>query len=471
MTSMTGLSQDFAAIQRIVGENSFSLEASTLAAYGVDRSFAVGDAGAVCFPRSAELVAAVLGCCNERNIAVVPSGGRTGLVGGATALKKSLVLSLDKLTTIGEVDSVAESVHVGAGVTTQQVHEHCEALGLTWPVDIASKGTSQIGGNIATNAGGIHVLRYGMTRNWVLGLRVATMDGKLLEMNRNLVKNNTNWDLMQLFIGSEGTLGVVTDATLRLTQLPSKRQTLFIGANSLETVTQLLTCSRKAPWTLHAFEFLDAACLRETSTFLRIRNPLGAPCNYYVVLEFDVGKSQESIEAWAVSLEIDGLQDAVVAQNETQRNAMWKLREGLGEALYAIGPGKTHDVSVPLSKTAAFVRIIRKRLDEALPELNVYLFGHVGDGNVHAHLVFPAGLSAESQAELVDTYDSLVYNTVVADYGGSISAEHGIGLEKRKYLHLSRSPLEIAVYSKVKNLFDPKGLLNPGKVLPAGASE
>ena len=434
-------------------------------AYQKDYSHHTGEASLVVRPKDATEVAAVLALCGEQQIPVVPSGGRTGFCGGATPSPGAVVLSLERLNRVDPVDTTSLTVRVGAGANTQRVHEHCEAAGLSWPIDLASRGSSQIGGNIATNAGGIHVVRYGMTRNWVLGLQVATMAGELLRLDKPLVKNNTGWDIMQLFIGSEGTLGVITEAVLRLAPAVQQRWTAFLAVDGEAGLASLVPKLRSAPFALLALEFLDAESLARAEAYYRTKAPLQARASYYVIVEYELaGHSPDEVTEWLASQSIAGLVDAVAAASAKDRAAMWLMREGLGEAWVSMGPGRTHDVSVSVSDTPGFLAQLRARTKQEHPQWCIYACGHLGDGNVHTHLVAPEGLDESECLALLDSYDDFVFRIVVEDYNGSVSAEHGIGLAKKKYLPWCRSPAEMAIFWSVKQLFDPKGLLNPGKV-------
>jgi FAD/FMN-containing dehydrogenase len=454
-----------AALEQRIGEGSVLRAPEDTQPYSQDYSSNPGRAELVVRPRTALEVSKVLALCREREITVVPSGGRTGFSGGATPDEDALVLSLERLNRIDPVDLTAHTVRVGAGVTTQSVHEHCEAVGLTWPIDLASRGSSQIGGNIATNAGGINVVRYGMTRNWVLGLEVATMSGELLKLDRPLVKNNTGWDIAQLFIGSEGTLGVITSAILRLAPAVSGRSTGFFAVRDEQALAGFVRTIRSAPFPLLALEYLDARSLERATEYYKKAAPIKTRTPYYVIAEFELaGHDSGAVEQWLADQEFEGVQDAVVAQSEKQRSDIWLMREGLGEAWVAMGHGRTHDVSVPVSDVPKFLIALQKRAAQSHPDWTILSCGHLGDGNVHTHLVAPEGMSVEARQDLWDSFDEFVFRIVVEEYAGSVSAEHGIGLSKKKYLPWCRGPAEMAIFRSVKKLFDPQGLLNPGKI-------
>ncbi|MBT8495350.1 MAG: FAD-binding oxidoreductase, partial [Deltaproteobacteria bacterium] len=438
------------AFERILDASSVVTDPADTEAYSHDYSSNPGRAELVVKPRTAADVAAVLGYCGEHRVAVVPSGGRTGFSGGATPGPGAIVLSLERLDSIEPVDTVAHTVRVGAGAITQDVHDHCEAAGLTWPIDLASRGSSQIGGNISTNAGGINVVRYGMTRNWVLGLEVATLRGELLRLDRPLVKNNTGWDIMQLFIGSEGTLGVITSAVLKLAPAVDKRCTAFFALRDEMAMAHFVETVRAAPFALLALEYLDQPSLRRAVDYYQTPAPIEVQAPYYVVVEYELaGHRQDDIEDWLSDLEVDGIEGAVVAQGEKQRASIWLMREGLGEAWVAMGSGRTHDVSVPVSQAAEFLRVLRERAAQEHPDWAIYGCGHLGDGNIHTHLRAPDGLGDAQLAQLWDQFDDFVFRIVTSEYRGSVSAEHGIGLSKKKYLPWCRSPAELDIFRAV----------------------
>lgn len=443
----------------------------TLATYGKDWTRVYEPApGAIVFPRSTAEVAAVLAVCNRHAIAVVPSGGRTGLAGGAVAPRGELVLSLEKMRAIGPVDAVGLTVRVEAGAITEAVHQACEVHGVTWPVDFASKGSSQVGGNIATNAGGVKVIRYGLTRQWVLGLTVALADGTVLELNGALEKNNTGVDLRQVFIGSEGTLGVITEATLKLARLPGHLDVFFFAVDSLAGVLRVFEAARQGPFQISAFEMLTDRCLARLERHRGIRSPLDTPASHYVLLEVEA-QDRGRLDAWLEEIvERELVVDGTLAAGLDQARALWALREGISESLSATGLPHKNDVALPIAALSAFCDELEAVFEARYPGWEICLFGHIGDGNLHINVMKPDAMSKEDFLARVHDADRAIFELVRA-HGGSISAEHGIGLLKREWLGYTRSEAEIALMRALKQVFDPKGILNPGKVLaPEGGA-
>jgi len=427
---------------------------------------------AIAFPRTTDHVSKIIAICNEENLPIVPSGGRTGLAGGAVAVRGELVLSLSRMRSMGEVDRLGATVRVQAGAVTEAVHAHCAPFGLTWPVDFASKGSSTIGGNIATNAGGVKVIRYGLTRQWVLGLQVVTATGTVIELGGALEKNNTGPDLRQWFIGSEGTLGIVTEATLKLTRLPPPASVLLLGASSVADVLALFKEARQAPFTLAAYEFFSAQCLARVLSHRRLRAPLDAHHNYYVLIEAegdgsseaDAARLAKTVEEWTMHLFEAGLaSDGTIAQHNAQARDLWSLREGISESLSATGLPHKNDIALPIAALEAFCADLESVFARRYPDWEVCLFGHVGDGNLHINVMKPNDMSRDEFFSKTSEADRDLFE-LVKRHHGSISAEHGIGLLKKDYLSYSRSPEEIALMRQLKHALDPKNILNPGKI-------
>lgn len=454
-------------LQSLFGERFCSDQPEDLEKYGQDWSGVVRPAPSlIAFPRSTEEVARFLKFCSEKEISVVPSGGRTGLSGGATAANGEVVLSLEKMNRIGRLDEKALTLEVEAGVITQAVHEHCEPHGLTWPVDFASKGSSQVGGNLSTNAGGVRVIRYGLTRNWVLGLTVVTMNGEVLRLNGALEKNNTGPDLRQVFIGSEGTLGVITEALLKLSPLPNEAKTrvCFFALEKFSRVIDLFAKARQSPMILSAFECLSRECLDEV-----VRHGLKSPFStedrgrVYALVEIEEttpGSADAFIEAaFESGLVLDGVQ----AQSPREKSELWALREQVAESILNRREVHQQDLSVPILSLEGFAADIEARYAKAYPEFEVFIFGHIGDGNLHIFIRKPKEMeSATFHARCAES-DEMLF-ALTQKFQGSISAEHGIGLLKKPALPYSRSPEELVYLRGLKQAFDPKGLLNPGKI-------
>ncbi len=441
-------------------------DAQDLATYGKDwtRVFTPNPALLV-RPRSTATVSKVVALCHDAKVPVVPSGGRTGLAGGAVAANGEVVLSLERLRAMGPVDPLALTVRVEAGAITEQVHAHCAAAGLFWPVDFASKGSSQVGGNIATNAGGVRVIRYGLTRHWVLGLTVVTGTGQVLELNGALEKNNTGVDLRQLFIGSEGILGVITEATLKLTRLPRAVSVFLFAVDSLDAVLALFERARRGPFTIMAFEFFTQACAQRLERHRSVRPPFDAPSSHYVLLEVE-DPLPGSLDGWLSGLFDEGaVQDGVLAQDEGQARTLWTLREGISESLSATGLPHKNDIALPIAGLRAFCAALEALLDAEYQGFELCLFGHIGDGNLHVNVMKPDGMDKGAFLARTHALDDDMFR-LVQRHQGSISAEHGLGLLKKDFVHYSRTKEELAVMRALKAALDPRGILNPGKVLP-----
>lgn len=433
---------------------------------------------AIAFPRSTDEVSRLLAACNEERVGVVPSGGRTGLAGGAVAANGEIVLSLTKMRRIDDVDRIGATVRVQAGAVTEAVHARCAPHGLTWPVDFASKGSSTIGGNIATNAGGVKVIRYGGTRHWVLGLEVVLANGQVLSGPGALEKNNTGLDLRQLFIGSEGTLGVVTEATLKLTRLPGATTVMLFGVRDVAGVLKLFHEARSGPFTISAYEFFSRRCLDRVVAHRGLRAPFSEPSDCYVLLEVEGEGSSEAdraglvarLEPWIERVFADELvTDGTLAQHSGEARDLWALREGISESLSATGLPHKNDVSLPIAALDAFASELEQLFAPGHGRYagwEICLFGHVGDGNVHINVMKPDAMDrAEFFAKTKEADRDLF--AVVQRHGGSISAEHGIGVLKKPFLSFTRSPAELEVMRAIKRALDPNGIMNPGKILDA----
>jgi FAD/FMN-containing dehydrogenase len=465
-----------ARIRASIRDDLLSVEPSDLTEYGRDWTRVVAPApSAVAFPRSTDEVSRLLAICSDEGLCVVPSGGRTGLAGGAVAAAGELVLSLARMRRLDEVDRLGGTVRVQAGAVTEAVHHHAAPEGFTWPVDFASKGSSTVGGNIATNAGGVRVIRYGLTRQWVLGLEVVLASGQVLSIGGALEKNNTGLDLRQLFIGSEGTLGVITEATLKLAPLPGATAVMLLGVRDVAAVLALFREARRAPFTLAAYEFFSQRCLDRVLSHRKLRAPTAERCEHYVLIEAegegrteaDGARLLERLEPWVTGIFASGLAvDGTLAQHGTEARDLWALREGISECLSATGLPHKNDVALPIGGLAAFTAELDAVFTRRYPGWEICVFGHVGDGNLHINVMKPEALSREDFYAKTKEADRDLFE-LVARHHGSISAEHGIGILKKPYLPYSRSEAEMAVMRQVKRALDPRGILNPGKVLDA----
>lgn len=453
-----------AAVQQLIGAKRLLAEAADLQRYGVDRTTIWQPApSAIALPGSVEEVQQLVLLANQYDVAVVPSGGRTGLSGGAVAKNGELVIALDRLNEVIEFNPIDRSVTVGAGMVTEALQNFAEQHGLYYPVDFASAGSSQIGGNIATNAGGIKVIRYGMTRDWVLGLKVVTGAGELLELNRGLLKNNTGYDLRHLFIGSEGTLGLICEATIKLARPPVDLAVLVLGVNDFPSIMTVLE-KYTAAMDLTAFEFFSEAALCRVTEHTGLARPFESQAPFYALLEFEQDGDQldTAMALFEQCLEAELVSDGVVSQSLSQAANLWKLREDISETLWHYKPYK-NDISVKVSKMPDFILEVDALVAERYPSFEVVWYGHIGDGNLHLNILKPAELALEQFVAQCSSVSSEV-SELVERYQGSISAEHGVGLLKKPYLKHSKSSEEIALMRAIRRSFDPKGILNPGKL-------
>ncbi|HET6587972.1 MAG TPA: FAD-binding oxidoreductase [Oleiagrimonas sp.] len=418
---------------------------------------------AVALPENIAEVQALVSWAIERKVAIVPSGGRTGLSGGAVAAHGELVVSFERMHRIGEFDPLDRTLTVEAGVVTETVQQAARERGLYYPVDFGSRGSSQIGGNIATNAGGIKVIRYGMTREWVSGLKVVDGRGELLDLNRGLVKNATGYDLRHLMIGSEGTLGLVVEATLRLTDAPRNLQVMLLAVPDMAAVMRLLELAR-GKLALTAFEFFTDKAMGHVLAGGG-QSPFDSRESCYVLVEYE-GTEDHDNAAMAVfehGMEKGWLTDGVMAQSEAQAQALWHLREGITESVARYTPYK-NDVSVRVSRVPAFLADMDALFAREYPDVEVVWFGHVGDGNLHISVLKPEGMDMIAFEHACERVTGMLCD-VLEKHGGSISAEHGVGLLKKPYLSRVRSAEEIELMRQMKRVFDPHGILNPGKLL------
>jgi FAD/FMN-containing dehydrogenase len=446
-------------------KSQWSVEAGDLEAYGRDwtRRFPP-KASVVLFPESTTDVQAVVQWAQQNKQALVPSGGRTGLAGGAVASKGEAVVSFDRMNKILEWNPIDRWVRLQAGVVTQELQEAAVSHGLYFPVDFASRGSSQIGGNVATNAGGIHVIRYGMMRDWVLGLEVVTGTGEILKLQDNLVKNNFGLDLKHLFIGSEGCLGLITEVSLKLTHAPQDRHCILVALDDLRSAFSILESLRRTT-TLHAFEFLDQACLEQVCAQHGLEKPFAEVARFLVVIdvdEKDLNRMIDLAEVWEAK---KWIVSAAVAQNEKQIEEFWQYRELISESLASLKPYK-NDVSVQVARVPEFLEAVDQVLTSQYPGVRSLYFGHLADGNVHINCV--RGSSQSEQAFATQSSQlALDITEILNRFGGSPSAEHGIGLLKQDLMNASLQADRMKWMRGIKSIFDPQGLLNPGKSFSA----
>ncbi|MDX5372373.1 MAG: FAD-binding oxidoreductase [Pseudomonadaceae bacterium] len=442
-------------------------DADSLDAYGKDwtKHFAPAPS-AIVFPKTIEQVQAIVRWANAHKVALVPSGGRTGLSAAAVAANGEVVVAFDYMNQILAFNEYDRTVVCQPGVVTKQLQLFAEDKGLYYPVDFASSGSSQLGGNIGTNAGGIKVIRYGMTRNWVAGLKVVTGAGELLELNRDLIKNATGYDMRQLFIGAEGTLGFVVEATMRLERAPKNLTAMVLGTPDFDSIMPVLHAFQNK-LDLTAFEFFSDKALAKILARGDVPPAFDTECPFYALLEFEASTEEvanQALETFEHCVEQGWVLDGVMSQSQQQLENLWKLREYISETISHWTPYK-NDISVTVGQVPAFLHDIDRIVEENYPDFEVVWFGHIGDGNLHLNILKPENLSKDEFFAKCAIVNKWVFETV-QKYNGSISAEHGVGMTKRDYLHYSRSPAEIAYMKAIKQVFDPNGIMNPGKIFP-----
>ena len=408
-------------------------------------------------PASTQEVSQVVAVCAQEDVAIVPQGGNTGLVGGSvpTGARRELVLALGRMNRIRTLDVLNDTVTVEAGCVLSAVQRAADEAGRLFPLSLAAEGSCQIGGNLSTNAGGVNVLRYGNARELVLGLEVVLPDGRVWDGLRGLRKDNTGYDLKQIFLGAEGTLGIITAAVLRLYPRPSAAATAWIALQTPRQAVELLAELReRLGERISAFELVSRACLEAVLAHVAaLRDPLPAPYPWYVLAQFaDSGSAAELHERVAQAL---AEYQAVLAQSGEQARSLWRIRETIPEAQFT---NVKHDISLPISHIPDFIALAEDELKTSFVQTEIYCFGHVGDGNLHYN-VGPERLLASR-----DAINRIVYDAVQR-LGGSISAEHGLGQLKREAIRAHKSPIELELMRRLKAALDPHGLMNPGKVL------
>ena len=461
-------------LEKVVGEAGLVRDEQRLQSYLSDwRNAYRGKAALVVRPASTEQVAAVVRLCSAAGVALVPQGGNTGLCGGSIpdGSGTQVVLSLTRMTQIRDVDAGNETITVEAGVLLQRLQEAAAEAGRLFPLSLGAEGSCTVGGNLATNAGGTAVLRYGNMRDLVLGLEVVLPDGRIWNGLRGLRKDNTGYDLKHLFVGSEGTLGIITAAVLKLYPAVRSRTTAWVALPSPQAAVDLIGRMRALCGDrLTGFELMS----RQSVEFV-LRHVAGCselfaePHPWYVLIELsdtlvDAPLAEMLESGLGEAFEQGEALDAVVASNEAQVAALWKLREGISEAQNHEGPSLKHDISVPVSGIPAFIAQADARLQQAFPGVRIIAYGHVGDGNLHYNISKPLGSEDAPFKAQAEAIMQLIYD-VTAAFAGSISAEHGLGQAKREAARRYKDPLELELMRTLKNALDPAGLMNPGKLL------
>ncbi len=446
-----------ADVERIVGSPHVITDPERTRSYEVDWTGRFrGSTPAVIRPGTHDEVVDVVRACNEHRVAIVPQGGNTGLVGGGVALGGEVTLHLGRLDRLDDVDDHAAQVTVEAGLTLGRLHAHAASAGLAYGVDLAARDSATIGGTIATNAGGVHVLRHGATRQQVMGVRAVLGDGSSVSHLDGLTKDNTGYDLAGLLCGSEGTLGIVTAARLRLVPRHDHTVVALLAFASLADAVAAVAAARRRLDSLHAAEVMFRDGVELVASVLELPDPLPAPHPVYVLLEaadhvdpFD--DLRHTVEA------MPGVLDAAVAQDGHRQAELWRYRDEHTAAINTLGPPHKLDVTLPLARLAPFVEQVAEAIAAVAPDARVWLFGHIADGNIHVNVT-----GVREDDERVD--DAVL--ELVAAFGGSISAEHGIGTAKKRWLHLNRTPAEIDAFRRIKHALDPNAILNPAVLLP-----
>jgi len=455
-----------ASIAEIVGADNLVSDDEAKQVYGLDWTRFYSPAPlCVVFPKSIEVVQALVLFASKNALSLVPSGGRTGLSGGAVACDGEVVVSFEKMNQVLEFDPIDQVVTVQPGLVTEALQQFAEDQGLFYPVDFASAGSSQIGGNLATNAGGIKVLKYGLTRDWVVGLKVVTGAGELLDLNRSLIKNATGYDLRHLFVGSEGTLGFIVEASMKLAQKPNNLTVALLAVPDMANIISVMTQFREHV-ELTAFEFFSDKALEHVLAHSELSRPFADRSAFYALIEFDQRNPavmDAALAAFESCVESGIAVDGVISQSEQQRKDIWRYREGISEAITPHTPYK-NDVSVRVSKVPAFLKAVDATVTSAYPEFEIVWFGHIGDGNLHLNILKPTDWPLDRFKRECEAVSEQVMK-LVQKFAGSVSAEHGVGLLKRDQLKYSRSAEEIEIMKAMKRVFDPAGIMNPGKLL------
>jgi len=472
--TMTVAEQVLDAIRSAVGPKGCTDDPQAMAPHLVERrGLWRGNCAMVVSPATTEEVSRVVHICHQAGVAVVPQGGNTGLVGGGVP-KGGIALALHRMKRIRDVDAINFTLTAEAGCVLADVQKAAEAADRLFPLSLGAEGSCQIGGNLSTNAGGVQVVRYGNARELVLGLEVVLPDGRVWDGLRGLRKDNTGYHLKHLFIGAEGTLGVITAAVLKLFPRPAWRETAFAAVPSPEAALGLFERARnEAADAITAFEFLSRRCLEIAAAHVPgVADPLAAPHPFYALIELSGfggadgrRRLRETMERLlAGALEAGIVTDATIAASATQAKALWRIREAVPEAQPALGASIKHDVAVPVSKVPAFLAEAAPAAENAVRGVRVVAFGHLGDGNLHFNLSQPEGMDGKAFLAERERLNRIVHD-IVAGLGGSFSAEHGIGKLKKSELRRYRTAEELALMRALKQALDPKGIMNPGTVL------
>ncbi|MEO6608366.1 MAG: FAD-binding oxidoreductase [Aestuariivirga sp.] len=453
----------------VVGEKHAIRDAADMVPYLKEwRDLWRGTSQLILRPSNTAEVSAIMKICNETKTPIIPQSGNTGLVGGQIPMKGEVVLSLDRMTRIIEVDAANDTMTVEAGAILKSVHEAADMVDRMFPLSLASEGSCRIGGNLSTNAGGLNVLAYGTARELCLGLEVVLPSGEIWNGLKKLRKDNTGYNLKELFLGSEGTLGIITAAVLKLYPKHRRQDTAIVGLSNVDNAVSLLSLAKsKSGNRVVAFELLSAIGVGFAVKHMNAVNPVATPCAWYVLIELaDAGETAlQDILEQALG---DGLVlDAAIASSDTQRNAMWHVRESMSESQKFEGGSIKHDVSVPVSSVPQLIERGSAAVLKFMPGARPVPFGHIGDGNIHFNISQPIGMDKQAYLDQWAAMNKVIFD-IVLELGGSISAEHGIGVLKRNDMAHIKTPLELQMMRGLKAQFDPNGILSPGRMLPDG---
>ncbi|WP_299867603.1 FAD-binding oxidoreductase [uncultured Hoeflea sp.] len=458
----------------ITGEANALTDPSAIEPHLIElRGLYKGESPLVLRPANTDEVAAILKLAHETGTAVVPQGGNTGLVGGQSPRPQmgEVVVLLNRLNRIRSLDPMGQTMVAEAGVILKQAQQAASEAGLLFPLSLGSEGSCQIGGNLSSNAGGTAVLAYGNTRQLCLGLEVVLPDGQIWNGLRALKKDNTGYDLRDLFIGAEGTLGIITAAVLKLFAAPRGQETIYAGVDSPQTALELFRLAQDVCGpSLTGFELIPRIGIEFTTRHIDgVRDPLSDPHPWYALIDISSSQSQEAARAMLETLfvEADGkglILDAAAAETGAQRQAFWHLRESMSPAQRPEGGSIKHDISVPVARVPEFLGRADRAVIDAMPGARIVAFGHMGDGNIHYNISQPVGADKAAFLARWKEMNEIVH-AIVLELDGSISAEHGIGQLKREELAAIRSPVEMGMMTRIKQAFDPRGIMNPGKVI------
>jgi len=473
MKTNSNLTEAIQKLKDIVGSNNFIDDDKEMDVYLSDwRNHFSGLSPLILKPTSTKMVSDILSICNQSSVSVVPQGGNTGLVGGSipSILGDEVIISMEKMNTILDIDPVNYTMTVEAGCILANIQDAALNSNRTFPLSLAAEGSCQIGGNLATNAGGTGVLRYGNAKELVLGLEVVMADGTIINSLKQLRKDNTGYDIKQFFMGSEGTLGIITKAVIKLFPVSRNKVSTILALPSIDsTVNALASLRSETGDTITAFEYMDRNCIDLLLRSLKINDFLNERYEHYALVELSSSRKNENLMAIlegaiSSSIETEHIIDAIVATNETQSAQFWNLRESLPDLLKRNGDFVTFDISVPISKLGELIEKANRICSDILLNSQAYIFGHIGDGNLHYYLFNSPEVSVDEFLNLKDKIKVSIYNLTM-QLDGSFSAEHGIGLAKKEELKNYISISELELMKLIKKSLDPKNIMNPGKVI------